>query len=303
MPQPSLPAATIAAIASRIGSISGCELLQRIQTKPSRAKPGHVEHDLNVIGWSPSLHRIDMQWTVETIPTFSADEQTGHVIGQISRFLAIQEERSRAGVRLDTAWPFATSYTKPTEIDHLHVDKMALIMTITPRSSEEIGKRIGKSSSQIRSQNGTRFENSISELTFALDSLHQNLTEVSGARSLTWTGITVREVDEMRVLDATITFPDEHSTDEPVRMKGPVITIPKTVPETLLLGLAGRPLSSLVNIHPCMDERTIAAARISAGRTIVQIEPDYVKIGDYSQMTVDDALDALMSKISKRQAA
>lgn len=180
-------------------------------------------------GWSPSLHAVLIQMTV--------DERTAEDLilstETLRRVVAIQRSRAERGRRRGRRTPYAV--TNRPHLAHLHVDQALSMLTAMSQYSL-------KATLRSRIEDMHRFTsydggaNHISDNTAVHEVDHEG-----AAISIAMTEITVRDGV---VFDGSSLVVDHDR-----------------LPDTTLAALVGRPLSDLVGIHPVIDGRIIQAAR------------------------------------------
>jgi hypothetical protein len=133
-----LPTGTIAAFAGIVGAIHGCQLTAlTLVTRDGRKDPRPLV-SADVSGWSPTLHRVAMDWHT-VLPTDwpmtrIADDTLGFAEALTRMFsakIAIQRARAEAGVRIGTAFPLQATYENSLRIDHLHADRGPLALALS----------------------------------------------------------------------------------------------------------------------------------------------------------------------------
>lgn len=133
-----LPVSTIAAFAEHVGSVHGCQLTGlTLVTRDGRKDPRPIV-SADVVGWSPTLHRVVMDWNTvlpADWPPVRINADTlgfAEAVGRLfAAKLAIQRTRAAAGVNIGTAFPLQSTYEHSIRVDHLHADRGPMVLTLS----------------------------------------------------------------------------------------------------------------------------------------------------------------------------
>lgn len=281
-----LPAGVIAAFAATVGSIPGCQLTAlTLVTRDGRKDPRPLV-SADVTGWSPTLHKVTMDWQ-SVMPrdwplTRVADDLPGFVTMVEKLFapkLEIQRARAGAGVRIETPFPLQSTYEHNLRIDHLHADRGALVLGLSAKQNPSQHppmtllvhphlKEAHYSADKYRG--GPRLENR--------GNLAEEIHTVAGGEQKTLR--TIRIQGNLR---------------GGIIMVGSFVTLyDHTLPHSMVGALAGRCLGDVADVHPALNHRRV----IEAGRGTAysrdtlwfDLEPDLVSLAPYARASRREAI-------------
>lgn len=254
------------AIQAAIGAVPGLSVASMTTRQQT---PQGYEIEIGVEGWSPSLHRLSMQWVITMTGVQYDRDPTllAHRIKQaengIALYVKTQLQRARDAANIGITSPLA-ALDAPAEVDHLTADRSALALTALYHGTHTrmvLGKGVSR--------------------------LHREAIDNRGGSILSALGIMV--VDELGTqhLRWSVSFP-RTSDETHVELFDDTLYITGTpIPETLAIALAGRPLEAVASIHPMLDKRIIAEATINPADSpsaqpnlAIRLVPDRVRIGD-----------------------
>ena len=276
-----LPSAVCAAFASVVGSIPGCILDGRLTlVERSGRKDPRPLVSADVRGRSPSLHAVAMDWHTVLPDEWSPERMEADTSGMVDHLvrayghkLTIQRERAKAGIAVDEPFPMKTLHEHMLRYDHLHVDRGALALAIAKPGMTPVANL-----STLRSIVAKEVKD-----------LHYNVSKYRGGATLDNNGGRIDEMaDGRRMLRIKAHFGGK------AMMYGSHLTIHgKTLPEQVVLALAGRPLGEVAEVHPALDGRIVTDAGIGEafGRQSIWVDlaPDPMPLGGLDQLGGGDA--------------
>lgn len=281
-----LPATTLATLASRIGAIPGCHLNPIVRPWAVKSmKPGETGFKLVVDGWSPSLHRVNMEWRMALDPTLDPDTLTARAATILGHKIIIQRERALAGLALGHAFPLHIGREDP-RIEHLHVDASALAFRIAALTHPRRPAR-----------------DALHVLGHRLQELHNSSTH-DGSPTFPYAGVAVHAHKGVRTLSVPTDIVGADGArithgGHRIEMEGRVIDFPGVVlADTIVAALPGRPLFSIGPIGPLLDMRTIESAIQKEAGLTVRLTPAHVAIADVWDLERDAAIDLLTRRIA-----
>ena len=240
------PAATTAALAGMLGSINGCTLTGLSLTSRDGRKDPRAMVTADVSGWSPTLHRVAMEWR-----TVLAAEWTGERVADEPHAFAawleraygakadLQRRRASCAVGIGEPFPLRTGDARTPRFDHLHADRGALAL------------RLDSQSGRLRDAVGTH-----------LKQLHRDVGGYRGGATLENQGERAHEIGGHRTIRITanrkgeVTMYGEHLQIRRGRDAG-------AIPDTVVVAMAGRPLRDLATVHPAVDGRIVREAGVA----------------------------------------
>lgn len=248
-----LTAGLRADIHTRIGSIPGCGLLWVDTT------PASLGFSLSMRGWSPSLHRTDMD------VAFTADAGTGQesALAKLDLMLGLQRRRAAAGLALGTPFPLDHRVGLPMsqgedvrmpEVRHLWVDRSAISTLIARHPNRNVDDVI------------------LGAVIKPLERLHEAGTD--GAwHQMGGNGIAFTDENGLPEVEPTVAV-----TRDVVANGEELILTGRTIPETACALLTGEPLERLVDLGPDYSGRIIACVKPFQTHVVVDLVPDLVRI-------------------------
>lgn len=295
-----------AAVATAIGSIPGCAMdVKRVLDLRMRPKGWGTQVHLS--GWSPSLHEIDMCWEVVIGPYDDEERQTASALASIAGLLEAQRERAAEGLLLacrPSAFPLRISGNRFGAV-HLDADASALAVHIGDDDARYT-RSPPHTPEQAARHRKTVLETPAVDRMGALDQfiadIHRSCRDHGGGSSLRGQDVSVSERRGRRVLDWTqlIRTKGAGSVSGTGMIRGTTLNIgPVSLPASVESALVGRPLHTLVDIHPMVSPRIIRRVRtLNDGSLSVTLAPAQVSIEEVRTMTVAQALDHLGRIIS-----
>jgi hypothetical protein len=281
-----LPASVIADFAAAVGSIPGCQLTAlTLVTRDNRKDPRPII-SADVTGWSPTLHRVTMDWQ-SVLPR---DWPLTRIAGDLGGFvdlltrtfaskMAIQRARAAAGVGIDTPFPLQSTYEHNLRLDHLHADRGALVLGLSAKQNPSqhppmtllVHPHLKEAHYSVdKYRGGPRLENR--------GNLAEEIHTVAGGEQETLR--TIRVQGNLR---------------GGIIMVGSFVTLyDHTLPDSMLGALAGRSVSDVADVHPAINHRRI----IEAGRGMaysrntlwLDLEPDLVALAPYARTSRREAI-------------
>ena len=255
-----------AALHSRIGSIPGCRMATTGWSPRANGRPGDLM--LDVIGWSPSLHSFRMAWTLEA----SAKADAPTLIGLMKEMLDLQETRARAGIQIGTALPYAMHTGSLMAHEHLHADASQLALLMRNRADG------------VRSP----MEIILQALLIPLKKLHQGMAD-GKARRVGDKKAFMSDLSEKPLIGATCPVASMKVGEDRCTLRGPLLTIPRAIPETAAVQAVGRRLEELMESDPLLAKRTISHVTVRDDETVVLLEPRTMKLGDVINLDYKNA--------------
>lgn len=295
-----------ASLASAIGSIPGCAMdVRRVLNLSNQARGAATL--IHLTGWSPSLHEIDMQWEVLVNPHDDAHQQTVSALSSIADLLRTQRKRAEEGLRLTcrpTAFPLRTSDNR-FGVAHLDADASALAVHIGDDDARYTRTPPFTPEQEARHRQvvlETRALDRMGALDQFINGIHRPHRRHDGGASLRGQDVSVSERRGRRILDWTqlIRTKDARGTSGTGMIKGTTLSIGRVeLPDSVAAALVGRPLRTLIDIHPMVSPRIIKQVRtLKDGSLSVTLTPAQVAIDEVRTMTVGQALDHLGRIIS-----
>lgn len=97
---------------SAISSIPGCQMDAEVVAEESHNN--EIQYRLAITGWSPSLHKLTMNWHSDWTPIVvrSDKEEVEYILEQFDLQLNIQKERAARSLNAKRAFPCEISKTK-----------------------------------------------------------------------------------------------------------------------------------------------------------------------------------------------
>jgi hypothetical protein len=291
-------AAVIQAAWSAVGSVPGCRFAHLSPGARFHPDPNVASIVVGVSGWSPTLHGVEIEYelTIEapsssTLAPGSAmprvEDQPGvenAVVEALAHPLSLQKARASRAAREGIPTPLDASVSRPGDLSHIHLDASHAALVI--ERSMHHGQLPGDAMRSFLSLN--------------LASLHREAVDHPGGHSLASETIDTHDHDG-RSTAAFLTdlLSDERFAHDGIgaSMKGARVSVSgMVVPDTALLAAIGRPFGDLINLHPYLDHRIVAAARTTdagGGGFLVTLERDPRRLGDFQSLGAHEALEHL----------
>lgn len=281
-----LPASVIADFAAAVGSIPGCQLTAlTLVTRDNRKDPRPII-SADVTGWSPTLHRVTMDWQ-SVLPR---DWPLTRIAGDLGGFvdlltrtfaskMAIQRARAAAGVGIDTPFPLQSTYEHNLRIDHLHADRGALILGLTAK------------------QNPSQHLPMTLLVHPHIKEVHYSADKYRGGPRLENRGNLAEEIqtdrEGERVMLRMIRVQGNYRGG--IIMVGSFLTLyDHKLPDSLIGALAGKCLGEVVDAHPALNHRRIIEAgtgtAYSRGTLWFDLEPELVPLAPYARVPRREAI-------------
>ena len=267
-----LPASLSASFASVIGAIPGCSIIRRISLvdRSGRKDPRPLV-SVDVAGWSPTLHKIDMDWQTVlpeswTHDAIAADPQgmARHLERSFSSRIAMQRQRAEAGVALNEPFPLQRERHDAIRISHLHVDRGAMALNLAARSPSSI----------------STVANTLRDV---LKSVHHNAAKYRGTAVLDNNGGRAEERDADGKVRRVLRV-QAWCWKETIISGTHLQILGSALPDQMVAALPGRTLGEAVEVHPVLAGRRIIAAGASMAFDMpvmwFDLEPDDVAVSE-----------------------
>ena len=231
--------------------------------------------DLDLAGWSPTLHRVPLKLTTAFDRGYDADDAADTITGQLAPQIARQHRRANDAFALGHALPLRTA-GEDTPIDHLLCDVAHMEMVL-----------IGNDPDNAQSLHGlsTFLWDTAEKVANAHDRSHDGGLSL-GVETV---AIETDDADPRRIL----LLPSEELWRCPVPGEiaacddGSVrLTIDVgPVPQAVLAAMPRRPLRDLVRVHPLLDDRLVrdiateGFATDGSGGVIITLPPVLAPFG------------------------
>jgi len=258
---PPLPPAIVHAVWSAIGSVPGCSFAHAVH--------GKVQNDPNVAtvrvgmtGWSPSLHKVEIERVV-TIPLTAVGDMTtlsdmpdradvpmlaAHVVAGLEPLLEVQRRRAASALAAGFPWPIDAVSQHLDDLRHLHVDVSMIALQIerAMHHDEDPSRAIGNVLSRNISELHREAMNHPGDCDLA-----NPRTTVSDATGVPTAGVmyNVSSDPRFRLEEATVFVHGNQLS---------VMGI--ALPTTLIAAAPGRRVGDVCPVHPYLDGRVIASA-------------------------------------------
>lgn len=292
---------------SAIGSIPGCQIDTVAFANASSLPHSHLRSmSVKLTGWSPSLHRVTMDWR---IPMDMGPHRTrphhevhaGFLVKQMKELLTIQRQRAADGLALGSGVPLRADGGAPSPCDHLHADASVLALMI------DRGQRQGDTP-------GNTIKGLIA---IALAGLHKGARDYNGRDVLAGSEMRVREVGTARIVEPSwnITQDRQVLQDSPATLYStPAIPMPARpgeppeitvggrivmvsgaiLPDTAVIAAAGRRVGEVADIHPLLANRRIERADCGDDWFALTMEPLDAPIRPLMNRGAHEALEVLL---------
>jgi hypothetical protein len=295
---------------SAVGTVPGCSL--DTIAFADKASPGTNLRSVSVKleGWSPSLHRVAMDWRIPmdmgphaTRPDHEV--HAGMLVKRMRDLIATQRRRAQCGLELGSAVPLRADGGAPSPCDHLHADASVLALMI------ERGQRLGDTP-------GNTIKGMIA---LPLSSLHTGARDYDGGAVLAGADLRVAETGTMRIVEPSWNVTEDRSVPQnspatlystaaiplPARLgEAPVVTVGGRVvmvsgailPETAIAAADGRMVGEVADIHPLVARRRIARADGGDDWFALSMEPLDAPIRPLMNRGAHEALEILLEMLA-----
>lgn len=296
-PSPFRAAVTQAAW-SAVGAVPGCSFAHLSTGTRHHADPNVASIVVGITGWSPTLHQVEIEYELTIRAPASStlapgsgaprgDEEPGLIAAVLEALdtpLSLQRRRAARAALEGIAMPIGNASYQPSELSHIHLDASHAAIVI--ERSMHHGQLPGDAMRSFLSLN--------------LASLHREAVDHPGGHSLGSDVIDTYDHDgRSNAAFLTDLLSDERFAHEGIgaSMKGHRVSVSgMVVPDTALLAAIGRPLGDLVDLHPYLGHRIVAAAETTdagGGGFLVTLERDSRRLGGFQSLGAHEALEHL----------
>lgn len=251
-------AAARAALHSAFGGISGVQVLG-IYVLEDDVWTKRLSVSIN--GWSPSLHLVEIGYVADVALNKDGTVIRDDAVKAFAEAVGEQTRRAARGLALGRALPLPAGENPVTgaagpHVDHLLVDRALPVLADLDNDDFETSLINGvmdlHTQIQVPSNGGPHLADEITSVTEEGDRM------------------TVRRLVPIDTLPGI-----------PCTFDGEILLVGggREVPETVMPALPGRPLRTLITIHPQLDDRLILEVGTGdAGDMALRLEPDLVPV-------------------------
>lgn len=272
------------AVWSAVCAIPGC-ILSHVHIVEQN---GIETFEIGVDAWSPSLHHILMEWQAPYVRPATAtgqmdeaDAQLRAILSGIALNLAIQRQRSVAGLRIGQARPVRAEGTGASEVAHLRIDASLLALLVREGSLD----------------GHTPAETIRREIAKPLSSLHTGAMDNRGGHRLNDPAIAVEDSAGHPVIERAFMLSDPADTDSRHRYWDRTVTLQvDPVPQTAAVHAVGQPLGRFAQVDPLLDDRIVEAVEVNEVYTSIVLQPHLVRIGDLLPLGAFEAVETLSGR-------
>jgi len=265
-------------LAGLFGGISGVGV-QRLGVTTK----GQVSVEMQ--GWSPSLHRIDIQYARD-MGGVAPEDLTTHMVDKAFMDAIVEQgERSKAGMFMELHAPLPLRPSEPASAMRNPVKRSSMFAKAEMRHL-----LVDASLPAVAASDGEDLDSMLRKL---LDETHRAGKAWEGGSYVSDLTGHIIECGLGRVIGAEV---DVTLSNAPGGGYGTYDGLALhlrgvTLPETVLIHAAGRPLGDMIKVHPALDGRVVQMAETEAGAAamVVRFEPSLI---EYERMADAIALHA-----------
>lgn len=262
---PWLDASTVAAVGSALGSIPGVHLNSASIRRHSGKRDNRPTVELYVSGWSPSLHKITMDWSA-ILP--EGESKVDASLRSFRRRIECQRRRAKHGISVEAPLPLSAQWAQRTRVDHLYMDRAQIGFALE------------------RCRTGAFFEG----MGQAIHDLHRDVRSYSGGQHIRVQDSQATDASGIAVFEG----PSPRHGDLVV-IGSRLRLIGRTVPMTIAMGMAGGKVGAVFQIHPRVDGRTIDKIHLDATGerpvTVIDLVPEFLPLSALAGLDQQVAID------------